>query len=65
VAGCPNRALDYGDLAHLRRQHPGGVAQVFPLPPGAATLPAVVILPHRNTGAVEARGPEVANREEV
>ena len=65
VAGCPNRALDYGDLAELRRQHPAGVAQVFPLPPGAATLPAVVILPHRHAAAVQARSPEVANREEV
>ena len=65
VAGCPNRALDYGDLAELRRQHPSGVAQVFPLPPDAATLPAVVILPHRHAAAVQARAPEVANREEV
>jgi anaerobic dimethyl sulfoxide reductase subunit B (iron-sulfur subunit) len=65
VAGCPNRALDFGDLAELRRRHPAGVAQVFPLPPGAATLPAVVILPHRNAAAVQAHAPEVANREEL
>ncbi len=65
VAGCPNRALDFGDLAELRRTHPAGVAQVFPLPVGTATLPAVVILPHRNAAAVQARAPEVANREEV
>jgi hypothetical protein len=38
---------------------------VFPLPPGTATLPAVVILPHRNAAAVQAHAPEVANREEV
>ena len=65
VAGCPNRALDFGDLAELRRAHPSGVAQVFPLPSGTATIPAVVILPHRNAGAVHAHAPEVANREEV
>jgi anaerobic dimethyl sulfoxide reductase subunit B (iron-sulfur subunit) len=65
VAGCPNRALDYGDFADLRRRHPGGVAEVFPLPPATATLPAVVILPHRNAAAVQARAPEVANREEL
>jgi anaerobic dimethyl sulfoxide reductase subunit B (iron-sulfur subunit) len=65
VAGCPNRALDYGDLAELRRTYPSGVSHVFPLPSGAATLPAVVILPHRNAATVQARSPEVANREEL
>jgi anaerobic dimethyl sulfoxide reductase subunit B len=65
VAGCPNRALDFGDLAELRRSHPTGAAQVFPLPSGAATRPAVVILPHRNAATVQASAPEVANREEV
>jgi anaerobic dimethyl sulfoxide reductase subunit B (iron-sulfur subunit) len=65
VAGCPNRALDYGDLADLRRQHPDGVTRVFPLPDASVTRPAVVILPHRNAAAVQAREPEVANREEV
>jgi anaerobic dimethyl sulfoxide reductase subunit B (iron-sulfur subunit) len=65
VAGCPNRALDFGDLAALRLAHPAGVAQVFPLPSGSVTLPAVVILPHRNARLVQASVPEVANREEV
>jgi len=65
VAGCPNRALDYGDLADLRRRHPDGVTRVFPLPDQSVTLPAVVILPHRNAAAVQARAPEVANREEL
>src|SRR5512137_2522278 len=27
VAGCPNRALDFGDLGELRRTYPSGVAQ--------------------------------------
>ena len=65
VAACPNRALDFGDLAELRRAHPAGVSQVFPLPPAAPTQPAVVILPHRNAGLVQARAPEVANGEEL
>jgi anaerobic dimethyl sulfoxide reductase subunit B len=65
VAGCPNRALDFGDLTDLRRAHPRGVAQVFPLPAASATQPAVVILPHRNAAGVQSRAPEVANREEL
>jgi anaerobic dimethyl sulfoxide reductase subunit B (iron-sulfur subunit) len=65
VAGCPNRALDFGDLSDLRRRHPDGVAQVFPLPPASPTLPAVVILPHRNARLLQGLSPEVANREEV
>jgi anaerobic dimethyl sulfoxide reductase subunit B len=65
VAGCPNRALDYGDLADLTRRHPDGVSRVFPLPDASATRPAVVILPHRNAALVQGRSPEVANGEEV
>jgi len=65
VAACPNRALDYGDLAELRRAHPSGVSQVFPLPPAAQAQPAVVILPHRHASLVQARAPEVSNGEEV
>ena len=65
VAGCPNRALEFGDLAELRRAHPTGVAQVFPLPSPSATLPAVVILPHRDAANVQAHAPEVANGEEL
>jgi anaerobic dimethyl sulfoxide reductase subunit B (iron-sulfur subunit) len=65
VAGCPNRALDYGDLADLVRRHPAGVTRVFPLPDASVTRPAVVILPHRSAGRVQSRSPEVANGEEV
>lgn len=64
VSACPNRALDFGDLAELRRAHPAGVSHLFPLPATAAD-PAVVILPHRHAALVQASGPEVANREEV
>jgi hypothetical protein len=35
------------------------------MPPASPTRPAVVILPHRHAGAVQARGAEVANGEEV
>jgi anaerobic dimethyl sulfoxide reductase subunit B len=65
VAGCPNRALDFGDLVEIRRAHPSGVAQLFPLPSAAETLPAVVILPHRKAATIQAHAPEVANREEL
>ena len=63
IAACPNRALDYGDLADLRKRHPAGVNHVFPLPDSSITDPAVVILPHRNIKSMPS--PAVANLEEL
>jgi anaerobic dimethyl sulfoxide reductase subunit B len=65
VAACPNRALDFGDFAELKRRYPQGVNRMFPLPDPSATLPAVIILPHRNAAFIQSHSPAVANREEV
>ena len=64
VAACPNRALDFGDLADLAARH-RGETRVFPLPDAALAGPAVVIRPHRHTAQVQAHDPEVANWEEL
>lgn len=64
VAACPNRALDYGDLPEMRKKY-GEVNRVFPLADPSLSRPSLVIVPHRHAAAVEGRGPEVANWEEV
>ncbi len=64
VAACPNRALDFGDLEKLRKEH-GTVGQVFPLPSAVANKPALVIKPHRNLAGLGVRIPEIANSEEL
>jgi len=64
VAACPNRALDFGDFAELKKKH-GDLNRVFPLPASSLAAPALVIIPHRNTALVESRGPVIANGEEV
>jgi len=64
VSACPNRALDFGEYAELRKKY-GTVDQVFPLPDAKIASPALVIIPHRNAALVQSRSPAVANREEV
>ena len=64
VAACPQRALDFGDLGELEREH-GGERRIFPLPDPAATEPAFLVKPHRDAARAEELGAEVANWEEV
>lgn len=64
VASCPNRALDYGEYDDLKRRF-GTVNQIFPLPIHADSMPALVIVPHRNAARAAGLGPSVGNREEV
>jgi anaerobic dimethyl sulfoxide reductase subunit B (iron-sulfur subunit) len=64
VAACPMRALDFGELADLRKKY-GGVSQVFPLPEAALTEPALVIKPHRDATRATKDTAEVANWEEI
>jgi len=64
VTSCPQRALDFGDLAELRKKS-GDVRQIFPLPDPATTEPALVIKPHRDAARAAERAAEVANWEEV
>jgi anaerobic dimethyl sulfoxide reductase subunit B (iron-sulfur subunit) len=64
VSACPNRALEFGEYAELKRKY-GNVSQVFPLPAPSATTPALVVIPHRNAALAASRDPIVANREEL
>ncbi len=64
VAACPQRALEFGDLAALREKH-GDIGRIFPLPDPAETEPALVITPHRAAARAAARAAGVANWEEV
>jgi anaerobic dimethyl sulfoxide reductase subunit B (iron-sulfur subunit) len=64
VAACPQRALDFGDLAELRKKY-GDVRRIFPLPDPSQTEPALVIKPHPDAAKAEERAAEVANWEEV
>lgn len=47
VAGCPMRALDFGDIEVLRAEHGEGDVEVEPLPE-ASTGPSIVLNPHRH-----------------
>ncbi len=58
------RALDFGDLAELRKKY-GDVSQIFPLPDPSQTEPALVIKPHPDAAKAAERAAEVANWEEV
>jgi anaerobic dimethyl sulfoxide reductase subunit B (iron-sulfur subunit) len=64
VAACPMRALDFGDLAELRRKY-SGTREVFPLPEASLTEPAVIIKPHRDASRATKDTAEVANWEEI
>ena len=47
VDACPQRALDFGDIAELRAKY-GNVDEIEPLPVASLTQPHLVITPHRN-----------------
>jgi anaerobic dimethyl sulfoxide reductase subunit B (iron-sulfur subunit) len=64
VSACPMRALDFGDLAELRKKY-GDNRQIFPLPDPSQAEPALIIKPHRDAGQAAAAAAEVANWEEV
>ena len=64
MTSCPQRALDFGDFAELKKKY-GEVRRIVPLPDPAQTEPALVIKPHRDAAQAAARGAEVANWEEV
>lgn len=51
VDACPQRAIEFGDVAELRRQH-GSLAAVAPLADAATTLPSLVLKPSRNSRPV-------------
>lgn len=64
VTACPQRALDFGDLAELRKKY-GTSRWIFPLPDPSVADPAIVIKPHKDAAGAGEKGAEVANWEEV
>lgn len=64
VAACPMRALDWGELDHLRARY-GASARLFPLPAPEATGPSLVLTPHASGREAAAGRAEIANREEI
>ena len=64
VAACPLRVLEFGEIEELRARH-GSVSAVFPLPPAAATGPALVLSPHAASRDSRLGAAAIANREEI
>ncbi len=64
VAGCPSRALDFGPIEELRREH-GTQAGIAPLPNPAITEPHLVITPHRNAQPWDNATGHIANPGEM
>lgn len=48
VDACPLRALDWGDMADLRKKY-GSTSSVDPMPDGSITNPSMILTPHRHT----------------
>jgi anaerobic dimethyl sulfoxide reductase subunit B (iron-sulfur subunit) len=64
VTSCPQRALDFGDLAELRKKY-GKTRQIFPLPDPSEAEPALIIKPHKDAALAKKKEAAVANWEEV
>jgi anaerobic dimethyl sulfoxide reductase subunit B (iron-sulfur subunit) len=64
VSACPNRALEFGEFAELKKKY-GEVSRVFPLPDPAGFKPALVIRPHRSLASPGMQGAEISNWEEL
>ncbi len=55
VGSCPQRALEWGEIEDLRAMY-GDLCDVQPLPSSAATLPNIVIKPHKDAVYGEGEG---------
>ena len=64
VSTCPQRALDFGELADLKKKY-AGTDRVHPLPDSTLTEPALLITPHKDAGRAKKEKAKIANREEV
>lgn len=64
VAGCPSRALDFGPIEELRREH-GAQAGIAPLPNPTITEPHLVITPHRSAQPWDNATGHIANPGEL
>jgi len=61
TAICPQRCLDYGELADLRARY-GELDNIAPLPDASHLGPAVVFVPHEHTERQGNGGGKVLNR---
>ncbi|MNJ64729.1 Anaerobic dimethyl sulfoxide reductase chain B [compost metagenome] len=64
VESCPLRALDFGPIDELRKQH-GTLAQVAPLPAAHFTKPCIVLKPNANSRPSGDTTGHLANPKEV
>jgi anaerobic dimethyl sulfoxide reductase subunit B (iron-sulfur subunit) len=64
VEACPQRAMDFGPLEELRKQH-GNFAAPAPLPDQSITEPSVVYTPNRVTKVSGDTSGHVMNLEEL
>jgi anaerobic dimethyl sulfoxide reductase subunit B (iron-sulfur subunit) len=64
VTACPQRALDFGEIADLKKKYLG-TNRVHPLPDSSLTEPALMITPHKDADRAKKEKAEIANREEV
>ena len=64
VAGCPTRALQFGEFDELAARH-GASRLMAPLPPPVITEPNFILEPHRDTQPGRTRTGAICNPEEV
>ena len=64
VAGCPTRALQFGEYEELAARH-GPSLSMAPMPPPALTEPTFILTPHRDAKPEQTRTGTLCNPEEV
>jgi anaerobic dimethyl sulfoxide reductase subunit B (iron-sulfur subunit) len=64
VDACVMRALDFGELSELQAKY-GTVDNIFPLPLGSTTQPALVITPHKDARRTQYESAKITNMEEI
>ena len=64
VAGCPTRALQFGEYDQLAARHGSGLLMA-PLPPPVLTEPNFILGPHRDAKPGQTRTGTIGNPEEV
>jgi len=64
VAGCPTRALQFGEYDQLAARH-GSSLLMAPLPPTELTEPNFILEPHRDAQPGQTRTGTICNPEEV
>lgn len=64
VDACPSRALDFGPIEELRKEH-GSQDNIAPLPDPSLTHPHLVIKPHRDAQQWNRATGHIANPQEI